>query len=409
MEYMKKSVVSSEERAAKTQEALSRGVAAILPSREKLLERMLRGDRLRIYHGIDPTGPHLHFGHVTNLLTLKRLQELGHDIILLVGDFTARIGDPTDKLAARTALSASDVKANMRGFKTQLSRILNLSGKDAIKVAYNSKWLGKMKFEDVLSLAAKTTVQQMIERDMFQERLKQDKPIGVHEFLYPLMQGYDSVALDVDVEVGGNDQTFNMMMGRHLARIYRNKEKFVLATSLLLHPKTEKKLMNKSEGGLINLDDAPEDIFGKVMALDDASMFVLAEFSTEMPLERIMALKKDAHPRDAKLEIATAAVALVYGESAAAEAKEKFLTIFSRKDFSTELPELTSPFPTSVSGLVMRSGIKSKSEAWRLIAQGAVSVNDEVKKDPREMLTKIKTGDVIKIGKHKFFRIKTTE
>ncbi|MEK7608154.1 MAG: tyrosine--tRNA ligase [Patescibacteria group bacterium] len=387
------------------EEALTRGVSTILPSKEKLAERMFRGGRLRLYLGIDPTGPHLHFGHATNLLTLKRLQELGHEVILLVGDFTARIGDPTDKLAARTALSAAEVRANMKGFKKQIASILRLSGKNAAKIAYNSKWFEKMRLEDVMALLSKTTVQQMMERDMFQDRVRQDKPIGVHEFLYPLMQGYDSVMLDVDLEVGGNDQTFNMLMGRHLQRIYHSKEKFVLATTLLLNPKTGKKLMNKSEGGMINLDDAPEDIFGKVMALDDASMFVFAELSTEMPLSRIEELRRGIHPRDAKLEIASAATALVYGEKKSREAKEKFLAVFSKKDLSGEFPEIKTPFPASLSGLVMNSGVKSKSEAWRLIMQGAVSINDEAKKDPREMLTRIKTGDVVKIGKHKFFRI----
>lgn len=396
----------------KIKEVLGRAVDRIYPSREELEKVLLSGKKLRIYLGVDPTGQHLHLGQLTNLLVLKKLQNLGHETIFLIGDFTARIGDPTDKLATRKPLSEKEIAANMKTFKEQVGRIIRFSGKNAVKIVFNSKWLAKMNLADWLRISSNFTIQQMIERDMFSERLKAGKPIAASEFSYPLMQGYDSVALDVDMEVGGTDQTFNMLVGRHLMKIYKNKEKFVFTTKLLEHPKTGKKLMNKSEGGMINLDDSPEDIFGKVMALDDVSMFPVAEFCTEMPITDIEKLKKGVdsgklNPRDAKFDIAEAVVRTIYGEKAAVAARGKFIEIFSRKEIPNDVP-IYKPGKgsiTTVGTTVALLGV-SNSEARRLVEQGAFERNGVVKKDPAEKLANYKDGEVIKIGKHHFFRVK---
>ena len=399
-------------------EALTRGVDAIYPSKEALKKRLLGGERLRLYLGVDPTGAHLHLGHATNLLTLKRFQNLGHEIIFLIGDFTARIGDPTDKSAARQPLTEKEVRANFKNFKKQAGRIVSFGWRSGAKVAFNSSWLGEMKFADVLELQSHFTVQQMLERDMFKERLRAGKPIGVHEFMYPLMQGYDSVALDVGLEIGGTDQTFNMLVGRTLLKIYKGKEKFVLSTKLLEHPKTGKKLMNKSEGGLINLDDEPGDLFGKVMALDDVSMFPLAEFSTEMSLARVNELQRAVeggkmNPRDAKLEIAGATVGMVWGERAAAQAAERFQKIFSKRD-ARALPRRDSVTATTAIGVVYEIGtdegfIKSRSEARRLVEQGALEIDGIKFLDPNEIVPLAKeeshTTSAVYIGPKHAYRV----
>src|ERR1035437_3298275 len=231
--------------ASKIDEILSRSVSAIYPSTDEFRKALLSGKRLRIYLGADATGSQLHIGHATNLIILERLRKLGHEIIVLFGDFTAMIGDPTDKRATRVQLTEEQVKKNIKSWETQVGKVIDFKDKtNPARFVKNSTWLSKLNFKDLIKLASNFTVQQMIERDMFEKRLNENKPIYLHEFFYPLMQGYDSVALDVDVEVGGNDQTFNMLAGRTLQKIYNNKNKFVIVTTLLVNPKTNKKLMN---------------------------------------------------------------------------------------------------------------------------------------------------------------------
>ncbi|MDO8574035.1 MAG: tyrosine--tRNA ligase [bacterium] len=393
-------------------ELLERSVDKIYPSKEALEKLLGSGKRIRLYNGVDATGEHLHLGHLTNFLVLKRFRDLGHEVIFLIGDFTSRVGDPTDKLAVRKPLSEAEIRKNFKTFKVQAGKIVKFSGKNAAKVMFNSKWHKRMKFEDLLKLAGNFTVQQMIKRDMFQKRLSESKDINLVEFLYPLMQGYDSVALDVDLEVGGTDQTFNMLRGRDLMKAYRHKEKFVLTTKLLENPKTGKKLMNKSEGGLINLDDDPNDIFGKVMALPDEAILPVAEFSTEMPMDQVKSLFK-MKPRDAKVKVAHFVVQTIYDSRAAKTAEERFDKLFSKKDINAdELPEwkckksklslldlLTSPQDAS------HSSLKSKTK-WRiLIGDGAIKLNGKTKSDPWEVVT-VRDGDILKNSAKDYFRIK---
>lgn len=394
---------------AMKKEAISwRLVEKAYPTREAA-EKALSGKKMKIYLGVDPTGPHLHLGHATNLLLLKQLQDLGHKIIFLIGDFTGRIGDPTDKLAARQPLTEKQIKENLKTFKKQAAKIISFSGKNPAAIAFNSKWHKAMTFGKLIELAHHFTVQQMIERDMFQKRLKEEKPIGLHEFLYPLMQGYDSVALDVDMEIGGNDQTFNMLAGRTLLKSYKNKEKFILATKLLVNPETGKKIMNKSEGGMINLDDDPRNMFGKVMALDDRVMFTLASLSTLLPDVEIVRMKSaveknTSNPRDAKIAIAHAVVSLYHSPKDADKAKNEWVKTFSKKETPDEMPDLRIKSSITIGDLLVAAGISSKSEARRLVDQGAVKINDETKKDFQETL-RLKGGEVLKVGKHRFFRI----
>ncbi|MBI4085791.1 MAG: tyrosine--tRNA ligase [Candidatus Liptonbacteria bacterium] len=411
-------------------EALTRSVSNIMPSRESFEGALLSGEKLRIYFGVDATGPHLHLGHLTNFLWLRRMQDLGHEVILLIGDFTARIGDPTDKMAARQPLTKNEVRQNMHTFKRQVSKIISFSGKNQALIKHNSSWYKKMKLEDFMKdLLGYFTVQNMLQRDMFRERLEKWKnnqeanldigSIGLKEFIYPLLQGYDGVEMDVDLEIGGNDQTFNMSVGRELRKAHiakgntKLREKFFVATTLLVNPNTGKKLMNKSEGGLINLDDTPNDIFGKVMALDDYSMFAVAEHCTLLPLKHIEDFKKgiastQINPRDAKIEIASAVVDVIYGKYKAEKAKNGWIDFFSKKEIPEEMPTLKINVSEAISVLdllVLSKLAKSKSDSRRLILGGAVELAGTVKKNPSEIL-ELSGGEILKIGKRRFFRIR---
>lgn len=389
------------------QELLTRSVDSIYPTKEALEKVLYSGKKIRLYLGIDPTSPHLHLGHAENLIMLRRFQDLGHEVFVLFGDFTGRIGDPTDKLAARVSLTTAQVKENLKTFKTQASKVLRFSGANAAQVKFNAKWLSKLTFEEVIEFSSHFTVQQMIERSMFQERLQAGKPIHLHEFFYPLMQGYDSYAMDVDLEIGGTDQTFNMLVGRDVQRIYRNKEKFVITNRLLEDPATGKK-MSKTEGTLINLDDVPSAMFGKMMAAPDELIVPIAELATLIPQKNVeeikIALKKGVNPRDIKLYVAEELVKLYHSVKEAKEAREEFIRVFSKKERPEDAPKLKISKPLSLIDLLLSAGVESKSEARRLIMQGAVKINDEQKKDEKEIM-KLKKGDIIRIGKHRFFEI----
>ena len=392
----------------KIDELLSRGVDTVYPTKEALRDVLLSGKRLRLYLGIDPTSPHLHLGHAENILMLRKFQDLGHEVILLMGDFTGRIGDPTDKLAGRTQLTDRQVKENLKTFKAQASKVLRFTGRNAAQIKFNAKWLGKLTFEEVIKLSAHFTVQQMMERSMFQERVKAGKPIGLHEFFYPLMQGYDSVAMDVDLEIGGTDQTFNMLAGRTLLRSMKGKEKFVITNRLLEDPITGKK-MSKTEGTLVNLDDEPNDMFGKVMALPDELIAHIMELTTMMPLARIEELKnklkRGENPRDIKLIVAEEVVALYHSPKLAKEAREEWLRVFSKKERPEDAPKLkVKEKKIALLELVVLAGVPSKSEARRLIEQNAVKINDVVQKDATRVVT-LKSGDMLRVGKHRFFEI----
>lgn len=394
------------------QELLDRYTEKVYPSREKLVDA-LRSRQLTIYHGVDPTAPQLHFGHATNFLLLKGLQNLGHTVVLLIGDFTARIGDPTGKSQTRKSLTSKEVLDNSKTYREQAGKILDFSSKkNPVLIRFNSTWLQKLIFEDMLRLAAHATVQQMIQRDMFQERIRAGKEIYVHEFLYPLMQGYDSVAMNVDGEVGGSDQTFNMLVGRDLVKAFLKKEKFVLTTPLLINPKTGKKLMSKSEGGYIALNDPPQEMYGKVMALPDEVVFSCLRLCTQVPLKEIAAIQESVQRgelsrRDAKAFLARESVRMYHGAERAEKAEKEFVRVFKEKQLPSNIPMVRVEAGKSwtIDSLLVRIKLaSSRSDARRLIEQGGVKVDGLVLKDEKTPVS-IHKGMVIQVGKRKYAKI----
>lgn len=384
----------------KIHELLTRGVEHVYPSREFLESRLQSGKRLRLYCGFDPTAPTLHIGHGIAMLKLRQFQDLGHKIIFLIGDFTGMIGDPTDKLATRKQLTRKEVLKNSALYKKQALAVLNFSGKNKAEVRYNSAWQKKMTFDKVLELAAHFTVPRLMERDMFQERLKEGGTIHLHEFLYPVMQAYDSVAMNVDGEIGGNDQTFNMLAGRDLMKEVIGKEKFVLTTKLLADSSGKK--MGKTEGNMIALNDTPEDMFGKVMRWSDEMIALGFELCTRVPMDDIAAILKADNPRDAKLRLAFEITKTFLGEKAAKKGHDHFASVIQSKDTPDEIPELTPSAYDIVIVLVEAGFASSNSDARRTIDGGGVKVNDKKVSSPDAMLKK---GDVVQKGKRFFVRV----
>lgn len=388
---------------------LTRGVAAVYPTAEKLREVLMSGKRLRLYNGIDPTAPFMHIGHAMQLRKLREFQDLGHEVIMLIGSFTAMIGDPTDKLATRKQLTKEEVLTNAENYKQQASKFLRFDGENAAQVKFNDEWLGKMNFADVVDLASHFTVQQMMERDMFEKRLTEGKPIHLHEFFYPLMQGYDSVAMDVDLEVGGNDQTFNMLAGRTLLREMKQKEKFVLAISLLTN--SEGKKMSKSEGGVVALTDAPEEMFGKLMAMDDGMILPYFRLATDVSDDEIAEIESSlsggTNPRDVKMRLAETVVTMCHDALKASEAKEHFLQVFSRKEMPDEIAELVlgSRTLTIVDVLVEAGFAPSKGEAKRLIEQGGVKIGSEIVSDVMMQVSPRTDEVILQKGKRFFVKL----
>jgi len=390
----------------------SRYIEKIWPSKVALKRFLASGRRLTIYIGIDPTGPKLHLGHSTNFLLLKKFQQLGHKVVFLTGDFTAQIGDPTGRLSLRKAMLKKDILYNCKSYEHQAGRILDFYSKEnPVEIKFNSRWLSKLTFEKIIGLTSKITIGKLIKRDMFQKRIKEGKEIYLHEFLYPLLQGYDSVALNADIEIGGNDQTFNMLIGRDLVKIYQKREKLVIATKLLVNPKTKKKLMSKSEGNFIALDNSAPEIYGKVMALPDEVIITCFELCTEVPgreiqrIEKLLKMKK-INPAKVKAKLAQEIVALYHGEKSSKIAKREFEQVFKKKKVPSKMPIFIIPhkFYPLVNLLIDLKFAKSKSEAKRLILQKGVEIDGKVMEDCREKVT-IKEKMVIKVGKRRFAKI----
>ncbi len=394
----------------KIDEILSRSVSQVFPSKEALKKELMSGKRLRIYIGADATGKDLHLGHATNFILLEKLRKLGHEVIVLFGDFTARIGDPSDKSAARVRLTEKEVKENLKTWKKQISKIVSAKGLNPVKIKRNSRWLSKLNFEEIIELSANFTVQQMIERDMFQKRLKEARPIYLHEFLYPLMQGYDSVEMDIDIEIGGSDQTFNMLTGRILQRKINQKEKFVISTTLLENPKTGKKLMSKSEGNYVSLQDSPEDMFGKVMALSDyviIPMFTDTTFRSVSEIDEIKKKLEDGslNPMEAKKQLAKDIVTIYYGEKQSALAAEKFDNTFSKGEIPEDILEISVDADSILADVMIDNKIVSSKSEWRrLVEQGAVNIV-ESKQKVSDFGYKIIESTTYRIGKRRFVKI----
>ncbi|MBO8163729.1 MAG: tyrosine--tRNA ligase [Brevibacillus sp.] len=395
---------------------IRRGVAEIVPEEElrhKLERFVATGKPLKVKLGLDPSAPDIHVGHTVVLQKLRQFQELGHTVQLLIGDFTGRIGDPTGKSETRKQLTEEQVKENAKSYMEQFGKVLDTS---KVELYYNSKWLAPMTFADVVQLAAMTTVARMLERDDFEKRYNSGLPISIHEFFYPLMQGYDSVALGCDIELGGTDQKFNLLMGRHLQKEY-GQEPQVIITMPLLEGLDGVQKMSKSLGNYIGVNEPPNEIYGKTMSVPDELMLKYYELTTDVPLEELERLKDgladgSIHPRDAKMKLAKTLVRLYHGEQAAEEAEQHFKTVFQQRALPTDIPEVAlraSDYEQGEVGIVAllfdAKLVESKGEARRMIQQGAVKVNEEKITDINLVLP-LEEGMIVQVGKRKFAKVK---
>ena len=360
-------------------EKLKRGAAEII-SEEDLLKRLKEGKPLRIKLGLDPTAPHIHLGFAVVLRKLRQFQDFGHQVVLLIGDFTARVGDPTGRSETRKVLTPQEIEANAATYREQFNLILD---PDKTEVRFNSEWLMKMNFADVIGLASLTTVARTLERDDFEKRYKEGVAIGLHEFLYPLMQGYDSVALEADVEMGGTDQKFNNLMGRTLQKDYGQTPQVVFLMPILEGTDGVQK-MSKSLGNYIGITESPTEMFGKVMSIPDEIMRRYFELCTDVDLDEVDRRLKSDHPRDSKRWLGREIVAIYHGEEAAKAADEEFIRVFSKGG----LPDEVEPVAVSreeledgaiyiVKLITMANLASSNKDARRKVEQGAVSLDGE--------------------------------
>lgn len=390
---------------------IRRGAVEIIPEDELVqkIERSIKtGKPLNIKLGCDPSRPDLHIGHSVVLRKLAQFQQLGHQAILIIGDFTGMIGDPSGRNSTRPALTLEQTRINGESYFQQASKILD---KDKTKIVYNSEWLGKMTFEDVIKLASKYTVARMLERDDFTKRYKAGEPISIHEFLYPLAQAMDSVAIQSDVELGGTDQKFNLLVGRDIQREYGVEPQVILTMPLLVGTDGVEK-MSKSYDNYIGISDPPEQIFGRTMSIPDSLIYPYFELATNVSNERLKeiktALENDStNPRDLKRELARTLVAMYYDEESAIRAQEEFDKIFIKKEIPDEIDEFNIEDKSEINILdllLLVNFAPSKGEAKRLVQQGGVSIDGEKISDVHQNI-KIKSGMILKVGKRKFLKL----
>ncbi|NMC36136.1 tyrosine--tRNA ligase [Candidatus Beckwithbacteria bacterium] len=387
---------------------ISRRLDKIVPNKEELKTRLMSGKKLRLYQGFDPSSPNLHIGHLVGLLTLKAFQDLGHEVIFLIGDFTGMIGDPSGKSQARNVTSLEFTQKNAQTYREQAGKILRFEGDNPILIKFNSEWNNKLDFAGVINLATHFTVQQMIERDMFQERFKKNQEVYLNEFLYPLTQGYDSVAMEVDLEVGGTDQLFNMLAGRKLLKELKGIDKLVVTTPLLADSSGNK--IGKTEGNAINITNPPEQLYGQMMSLPDSAIMPCFKLITQIPSEQLPEVeeKVKTDPMAAKKHLAWELTKMLNDEAAANKAQEHFEKTVQGGANPDEIAEFTPSTYTPLTILAILGEaelISSNSEGKRLIEQNAVKIDDQVVNDPNQVI-ELKSGMVIKAGKRKFVRVK---
>lgn len=385
---------------------LNSGVAEVIV-KEDLKKKLYSGKKLRIKLGIDPTGFDLHLGHMVVVHKLAEFQKLGHQIILLFGNFTGQIGDPTGKSETRTMRTQEELEKNAKHYIDQVASVLDVS---KVEVAWNADWLAPLSFADVVKLASNFTVMQMLERDMFQDRIKKGAPISMHEFMYPLMQGYDSVALEADVELGGTDQTFNLLAGRVLQKAYGQEPQNILTVPILVGTDGSMK-MGKTTGNYIGVQEDPKDVLGKTMSVPDNLILTYFELAARCPKEEVELYKsrmeKGENPRILKMELAKKIVELYFDEETANKAEEEFNKVFQKKDIPDEIEEKKIAHKEiGLIDLLFETGlVETKSEARRLIQGGGVKINQE-KIDNIEAEINISTeGTLIQAGKRKFLRV----
>ena len=388
-------------------EIIQRGADEILVEKE-LVAKLKEGRPLRIKAGFDPTAPDLHLGHTVLINKLRQFQDLGHEILFLIGDFTGMIGDPTGKSATRPPLTEDDVKQNAKSYQQQIFKILD---KEKTKVMFNSEWMSKMSSVDMIKLAASSTVARMLERDDFSKRYKGGQSIAIHEFLYPLIQGYDSVAMQADVELGGTDQKFNLLMGRQLQEQHGQKPQCVLTMPILEGLDGVQK-MSKSLNNYIGIDDAPKDMFGKIMSISDELMWRYFELLSFRPMVEIEDFKAEMqagkNPRDIKFLLAEEIIARFHSEAEATAAREGFIAQFAKNKIPDDIPELSFDAPEDgypIANLLKDAGLcGSTSDAMRMIQQGAAKIDGEKIAD-KSVRVMQGTEGVFQVGKRKFAKL----
>ncbi|GLT18470.1 tyrosine--tRNA ligase 2 [Vibrio zhanjiangensis] len=382
---------------------IKRGVEELIPE-EELIAKLKEKRPLRIKLGADPTAPDIHLGHTVIFNKLRLFQELGHDVTFLIGDFTAMVGDPTGKNATRPPLSREDVIRNAETYKEQVFKILDPA---KTKIQFNSEWLSELGAEGMIRLAANQTVARMLERDDFKKRYAGGQPIAIHEFMYPLLQGWDSVAMETDVELGGTDQKFNLLMGRELQKANGQKPQVVLMMPLLVGLDGEKK-MSKSANNYIGISEAPSEMFGKIMSISDELMWSYYDLLSFRPLEEIAQFKasiaEGENPRNIKVLLAKEIIARFHSEADAEAAEQEFVNRFAKNQVPDEMPEFTFDAGLPVSNLLKEAGLcASTSEAMRMVKQGAAKVDSEKISDAK--FTPAAGTYVFQVGKRKFARI----
>ncbi|MEC2076634.1 tyrosine--tRNA ligase [Metabacillus fastidiosus] len=393
-------------------EIYSQGVEDIIPLEElknKIAKSILLNKPLKIKLGLDPSAPDVHLGHTVVLNKLKQFQENGHIIQLLIGDFTGKIGDPTGKSTARKQLTDEEVKHNAKTYFDQFSKVLDM---EKVELHYNSEWLSRLNFEEVIQLAGKITVARLLERDDFEERIALGKPISLHEFFYPIMQGYDSVVLETDIELGGTDQYFNILMGRHFQEKF-DKEKQVALLMPLLEGLDGVEKMSKSKKNYIGIDESPQEMYGKAMSIPDALMIKYFELATDLPLEEKQRIKEGLateaiHPRDAKMILSKTIVRMYHGAEAAERAEQQFISVFQERAMPDEIPAIhwKEANKMMIIDLLVELNLqKSKSEARRMIENGGIRLNGE-KIEDTQLEVMIENNLIIQVGKRKFIQIK---
>jgi tyrosyl-tRNA synthetase len=388
---------------------VGRGVVDLIERKEledRVAESIRTGRPLRVKFGMDPTSPDLHVGHSVPLRKLRAMQQLGHHIVLIVGDATAMVGDPSGRNKLRPPLSRADVERNLRTYVEQAGKVLDLS---KTEIRRNSEWFDPMRFEDVLKLCGRMTVARMIERDTFQKRIADNEPIGIHEFLYPLMQGWDSVVVKSDLELGGTDQLFNLLRGRDLQREEGQRGQICFTTPLINGLDGRK--MSKSYGNAVSFNDEPDDMYGKIMSIEDGVMRDWYTLLTDLSDAEAAALLA-GHPREAKARLAQEITCSYHGLEAALKARDAFDRRFRDKEVPEEVPELAWPTSAQPEGLALMSLLKelglcpSTSEAKRLVEGGGVRLDGEVQSDPRRVVAKPAAPLLVQVGKRKFARVR---
>ncbi|MGL5652993.1 tyrosine--tRNA ligase [Vibrio misgurnus] len=382
---------------------IKRGVEELIPE-EELMAKLKENRPLRIKLGADPTAPDIHLGHTVILNKLRTFQDLGHDVTFLIGDFTGMVGDPTGKNTTRPPLTREDVLRNAETYKQQVFKILDPA---KTKIQFNSEWLSQLGAEGMIRLASNQTVARMLERDDFKKRYHNGQPIAIHEFMYPLLQGYDSVAMETDVELGGTDQKFNLLMGRELQKSHGQKPQVVLMMPLLVGLDGEKK-MSKSAHNYIGVSEAPNEMFGKIMSISDDLMWSYYELLSFRPLEQIAQFKADVtqgtNPRDIKILLAKEIIARFHSEADAEAAEQEFINRFQKGAMPEEMPEFSFAAGIAISNLLKEAGlVASTSDALRMIKQGAVKQDGEKLEDAK--LVPACGTAVYQVGKRKFARV----